>query len=71
VEWVVLPLPLQPVVVAKPLHQAGAASLTLSTYMATTSTSSERDPEISAIPLNSSSATRLVVTWLCFLVVDG
>jgi hypothetical protein len=67
-------LPLLPVAAARGPHQEGlegAVFLTLSTYTVTISMSSALGPEISAIPLNSSSPTRLVVTWLCFLAVDG
>lgn len=66
-------LPLLLAAAARPPHQEEeeAVSLILSTYTAMTFTCSALDPEISVIPPNSSSPTLLVVTWLCFLVVDG
>jgi hypothetical protein len=75
VEWaaqVQEALPLLLVIAARPpLRQEVAVSRTPSTYTAMTFMYSVLDQEISVITLNCSSLTRLVVTWLCFLVVDG
>jgi hypothetical protein len=74
VEWaaqVQVALPLLLVIAARPLRQEVAVSRTPSTYTAMTFMCSVLDQEISVMPLNCSSLTRLVVTWLCFLVVDG
>jgi hypothetical protein len=55
----------------QPLRQEVAESHTPSTYTATTFMYLVLDQEISVITPNCNSLTRLVVTWLCFLVVDG